>query len=390
MNNLAPIRNSNGGLFANQKRVCGQEIEYGLVIEGRSLQDLIDDTADFIAACPANSLQIWDQEKESSRADLRGFVVDQLEVDPEDQKLGYGKKFATGPAQRADRILSNGGRFYNDHVHPEYATPECFSAQECSLQSLAGEYLTWQTGEKYQAETDREVTIYKNNTDFHGSTYGTHESYLAPRSLGWENVMRHLLPVFVSRQILSGAGKVGSENKRDPINFQLSQRADFFEDLASVNTLWRRPVFNTRDEPHGDSGLWMRIHVITPDANRIAKAQMRGMWLVQIALRLIEAEVCPLWAISDAPLAFRQVSRGIDSGFVFGLADGTSISAIKVLKELLFVRRSSSNLMNKTIRLHQKFLIYSNDLMSEKRALPKSWTGWLNIDLSSTIWKKKG
>ena len=40
---------------------------------------------------------------------------------------------------KSDLVLSNGARFYNDHAHPEYSTPECTTLREIVAQEKAGE-----------------------------------------------------------------------------------------------------------------------------------------------------------------------------------------------------------------------------------------------------------
>jgi proteasome accessory factor A len=71
----------------------------------------------------------------------------------------------------------------------------------------------------------------------------------------------------VTRQIFTGAGKVGRENDRPDVDFQLTQRADFFEEEVGLETTLKRPIINTRDEPHGDPAQYRRLHVIIGDAN---------------------------------------------------------------------------------------------------------------------------
>ena len=55
------------------------------------------------------------------------------------------------------------------------------------------------------------VQLYKNNTDFHGHSYGCHDNYLVPRAVPFEQIVHGLLPFLASRQIIAGAGKVGRE-----------------------------------------------------------------------------------------------------------------------------------------------------------------------------------
>jgi proteasome accessory factor A len=51
------------------------------------------------------------------------------------------------------------------------------------------------------------------------------------------------------------------------VAFQITQRADFFEEEVGLETTLKRPIVNTRDEPHGDPSKYRRLHVIIGDAN---------------------------------------------------------------------------------------------------------------------------
>ena len=112
------------------------------------------------------------------------------------------------------------------------------------------------------------MSIYKNNSDGKGNSYGTHENYLVDRAVP-SSIVRDLTPFFVSRQIFTGAGKVGTEAPWDDDRhrFQLTQRADFFETEVGLETTLKRPIINTRDEPHADPDKYRRLHVIVGDAN---------------------------------------------------------------------------------------------------------------------------
>ena len=62
----------------------------------------------------------------------------------------------------------------------------------------------------------QEIVVYKNNSDGKGNSYGTHENYLVDRAVPFASLVRNLLPWFVSRQVFTGAGKVGTENGAAP------------------------------------------------------------------------------------------------------------------------------------------------------------------------------
>jgi proteasome accessory factor A len=119
------------------------------------------------------------------------------------------------------------------------------------------------------ANSDNPVRLYKNNTDFRGHSYGCHENYLLPRSLEWETLAAGVQAFLVTRQVFGGAGKYGWEDEDRFLQpgFQIAQRSDFFTELQSVDTMQRRPLVNTRDEPHADPARFRRFHVIIGDAN---------------------------------------------------------------------------------------------------------------------------
>ena len=96
------------------------------------------------------------------------------------------------------------------------------------------------------------MLLYKNNSDRKGNSYGSHENYLMDRKTSFKQIAGHLIPFFVTRQVFTGAGKVGSENRGRPCDYQLSQRSDFFETEVALDTMVKRPIINTRDEPHAD------------------------------------------------------------------------------------------------------------------------------------------
>lgn len=290
--------------------LAGTDTEYGLLIEGRGAKTQVEDSQAFVESFRGRAFLGWDYRFENPRNDLRGFQLKNLAIDPNDAQFDVGKTYASGIELRADRALTNGGRFYNDHGHPEYSTPESFSIFELARLDQEGERLVNRVREEYQFS----ASLYKNNTDYHGSSYGTHESYSVPRRHSVEAIQAAVLPILVVRQILTGSGKVGSESG-DPVPFQLSQRADFFVETANAETLWRRPVFNTRDEPHADPEKWIRLHVISGDANMNPRCTALRVGLVKLALHLLDADMVPKWEIANPVKAFQSISRDYEGEF---------------------------------------------------------------------------
>lgn len=288
--------------------LAGIDTEYGLRIEGRGAETQVEDSEDFVKSYPGPCFVGWDYRFENPRNDLRGFSVARLEIDPNDAEFDKGKSYGDPKDVRADRVLPNGARFYNDHGHPEYATPESFSIFELAKLVTEGDRHLLATAGAYAAKTGRRVTLYRNNTDFHGSSFGTHESYLVSRKHSPEAIQKAVVPILIARQLLTGAGKVGSETG-EPCDFQLSQRADHLTELCNLETLWRRPIFNTRDEPHADPTKWIRLHVITGDSNMMQLGCALKVGLVKLAIYLLEADQVPSWQINDAVTQFKHFSR---------------------------------------------------------------------------------
>lgn len=313
------------------KILSGIETEYGLYIEGRGAEEQVDDATVFVRTYPGPHFAGWDYRYESPRADLRGFAVSRLAVDPVDAQFDAGRQRGNDRDIRSDRILPNGARFYNDHGHPEYSTPECWSNRELALHDKAGELAMFRTAQAVESAIGARVRIYKNNTDFHGASYGTHENYLVPRGLGFERTYRAVMPMLVARQVLCGAGKVGAESGPSCV-YQLSQRADFFVEPFNTETLFRRPIFNTRDEPHADPRDWMRLHVICGDANMIVSATMRKLALVKLGLALALIDEAPLWRLRNPVEAFQQVSRDESYEFRVELEGGSWTTAFDILE----------------------------------------------------------
>lgn len=289
--------------------LAGIETEYGFSIPGRGPETQFDDAARFVASCPVRSFAGWDYRFESPRRDLRGFSVDSLQYDKRDAEYDSGAYRFGDPASRADRVLPNGARFYNDHGHPEYATPECWSVADLVLADLAGERLMAMTADQFLQENGQDADLFKNNVDYSGAAYGTHESYHVPRHHGFEAIYRAVTPILVARTLLCGAGTVIGDRSAE---FLISARAPHLEAEANIETLSNRPVFNTRDEPHAPDAEHIRLHVICGDANRNPSSTAMKVAFVKVALWLLDAGKVPDIELKDAVVAFRNFSRGFE------------------------------------------------------------------------------
>ncbi|SVC57782.1 uncharacterized protein METZ01_LOCUS310636, partial [marine metagenome] len=319
-------------------RLFGIETEYGIQVDGVCDLDVVVESMELIRCyLREDFVARWDYGLENPRKDMRGFEVDELLNDKDELDHLQRDRARKIPIKelKSDLIIANGARLYNDHTHPEYSTPECLTLRELVALDRAGELIVLHCARRRtQTRGSGTVRLYKNNTDFEGHSYGCHENYLLPREIPFQKVIHGLLPFLVTRQIFSGAGKVGVEgegvSRVDPINYQLSQRSDFFEVIASVDTMTRRPLVNTRDEPHADSSLYRRLHIIIGDANMCEWATAVKGGSLSLVLDLLEEDALPAFELADPVGAVRSISRDYSRAWAVELADRRCTSALEI------------------------------------------------------------
>src|SRR3954451_18225394 len=208
------------------RKVCGIETEYGIILRGADSNPitvsslLINAYVSRLARASSPNKVGWDFEDESPGRDARGFARE-------------GAMAPEVETHLVNAVLTNGARFYVDHAHPEYSSPECSDAREALLWDKAGERILARSIEAASEilPAGQEIVVYKNNSDRKGNSYGCHENYLLDRALPFTRLAQQITPHFVTRQIYTGAGKVGSEapgTTSAEVPFQISQRADFF------------------------------------------------------------------------------------------------------------------------------------------------------------------
>ncbi|MDO4911494.1 MAG: Pup--protein ligase [Corynebacterium sp.] len=213
-------------------------------------------------------------------------------------------------------FLPNGGRLYLDvGSHPEFATPECDDALQLLAYDRAGDQIMRDLAAKASEELGGKVYILKNNVDSAGNSYGCHENYLVDRDMVLKHLGVFFLPFLVTRQLFCGAGKIyvpypGSASAHFGPGFCLSQRADHLWDGVSSATTRSRPMINTRDEPHADSRMYRRLHIISGDSNISQSAMLAKIVSTQLVLEMIEARVeLPEYSLADPLEAIRMISR---------------------------------------------------------------------------------
>src|SRR4051795_332499 len=268
------------------RRVMGTELEYGISVPGQpganptTLSSQVVN-AWAVAEAPTPRRPRWDFEEESPLRDARGFDLSPATaLDHNDLEEDAGM---------ANVILTNGARLYVDHAHPEYSSPEVTTPRDIVRWDKAGERIMLSAVRRLaDAPGMAPLNLYKNNTDGKGASYGTHENYLMRRSTPFADIARHLTPFFVTRQVFSGAGRVGIGQDSHGDGYQLSQRSDFFEVEVGLETTLKRPIINTRDEPHASADRYRRLHVIIGDATLCEVSTMLKVGTTSLVLGMIE------------------------------------------------------------------------------------------------------
>jgi proteasome accessory factor A len=310
-------------------KVMGTEIEYGITVKNDRDFDPISSCVLLVNAYreerAANIL--WDYDQENPLADARGFQVD-------------GEKYTPNQQENIARnkTLENGARYYVDHAHPEYSCPEVTNPYELVVHEKAGERIVEVSRREANAllPEGTQMLIYKNNSDRKGNSYGSHENYLMDRRTSFKQIVENLMPFFVSRQVFAGAGKVGSENRAQPCDYQLSQRADFFETEVALDTMVKRPIINTRDEPHADREKYRRLHVIVGDANMSEFTIYLRQGTTALVLSMIEdGAIDTDLSLRDPVRAIKEVSHDVTCRRAVELQNGRKITAVELQREYL-------------------------------------------------------
>jgi len=310
-------------------KVMGTEIEYGITVRN-------DRDFDPIASCVllVNAYReehagriLWDYDQENPLADARGFQVD-------------GEKYTPNQQENIARnkTLVNGARFYVDHAHPEYSCPEVTNVRDLVIHEKAGERVIEMARHEASAllPPGAQLLIYKNNSDRKGNSYGSHENYLVDRRTSFKQIVEHMMSFLVTRQVYCGAGKVGSENRAQPCEYQITQRADFFETEVALDTMVKRPIINTRDEPHADREKYRRLHVIVGDSNMSEYTIYLRNGATALVLSMIEdGAIKKDLSLRDPVRAIKEISHDPSCRREIAMESGKKLTAVQIQREFL-------------------------------------------------------
>jgi Pup amidohydrolase len=310
-------------------KVCGIETEYGIVVRGADSNPVSASSLLINSYISKYYRKVgWDFEDEHPANDARGFNLD----------ISYPPEVET---HLVNAVLTNGARYYVDHAHPEISTPECVDALEVVRFDRAAEEIVRRSMDAARdvLANGAEVVVYKNNSDGKGNSYGCHENYLVSRETPFGRLASQITSHFVTRQVYCGAGKVGCElpgTSADDVAYQLSQRADFFEEEIGLETTLKRPIVNTRDEPHCDATLYRRLHVIVGDANMSEVATYLKVGTTAIILAMIEDDVLGVDLVLANPVgAIRAISHDPTLRRAVALRSGRKMTAMDMQWSLL-------------------------------------------------------
>jgi proteasome accessory factor A len=334
----------------------GLETEYGISVPGHpDVNHMTASTRIVTAYAHAHRAALrWDYEEERPLRDARGFDLTREGADPAlltDEDAGL-----------ANLVLTNGARLYVDHAHPEYSTPEVTGPLDAVRWDKAGEIVMAEAAAAVLASGGPAIHLYKNNTDNKGASYGTHENYLMKRATPFADIVRVLTPFMVTRQVFAGAGRVGVGQDGSRHAFQLSQRADFFETEVGLETTLKRPLINTRDEPHADPEKYRRLHVIVGDANQCEVASFLKMGTTALVLTLIEEGFFSADVMLANPVQeIHRVSHDPSLRHPLELVSGRTATALQI--QLEYLEQATKYLTER----------YGNDVDPETAAVVSTW-----------------
>ncbi|HIW94912.1 MAG TPA: proteasome accessory factor PafA2 [Candidatus Corynebacterium gallistercoris] len=315
--------------------LIGSETEFGIVaVDAPEISPIVTSTQAVVAWAEhsgqgVNRRTRWDYENESPLRDVRGFDLRRY-------RRGSAPVLDPNAVGAANVISANGARFYVDHAHPEYSSPEVTSARAAVVWDKAGDVLMHRAAQASgEVEGQPRLKIYKNNVDGKGASYGSHENYLYPRELDVDLVQQALIPHFVTRQIYVGAGRMGLGSEGEKAGFQISQRADYIETEVSLETTLNRGIVNTRDEPHADAKKWRRLHVIIGDANMSETAVYLKFGTTALLLKAVEhgADFSDL-RLFEPVADVQRVSRDLSCKEKLRLYGNTYMTAVEIQAEI--------------------------------------------------------
>ncbi|WP_260983745.1 depupylase/deamidase Dop [Rothia kristinae] len=334
-------------------RPMGSETEFGVSCPTRPGAHETILSALVVDSYPDAARQAgWDYAGETPLRDARGGRMEEEQAHPSQlthrtrvlTSQDVARELIADSPQAADprfwertamnRVLPDGARFYVDHAHPEYSAPETTHPWEALVRDAAGDLIAARAAQavpaRYGATWPDPVVLHKNNTDNKAVSYGYHENYLVPRRIDFSRIAAVMIPFLATRPVLVGAGRAGLGAQDVRPGFQISQRADFFERTIGLETTIRRPLVNTRDEPHADAARWRRLHVIPGDATLSHTSTLLKFASAAAVLTLIEQDAAPDLELAAPVQAMQLISRDPSLATRVELTDGRRLTGLEI------------------------------------------------------------
>lgn len=249
-----------------------------------------------------------------------------------ESRLEWGRRF----------LPSSGGSAYIDSDHLEINLPEHTRAEDHAALVFAGLRLARQAREAASTRLPpgSRLNVMAALSDGQAS-WGHHLNVMVRRDFFDALLDRkpHLAGFVATHlataTLFTGQGQVGAGNKQSPCTYQLSQRADWFEEFIGIQTTHRRPLLNTRDESHARPDQ-ARLHLIFFDRVLCPVANYLMAGTTQLVLAMAEAGWVDLTLLLDDPLeAAHEVSRDLTLKKPLAMAQrGRKRTAVEVQKGL--------------------------------------------------------
>ena len=255
-------------------KTLGIETEYGIVHKGT------DDPNPIAASSRADQRLSVRRRLPHRQHRSESVHWDFIDETPGNDARGYAPTGAMPPeveTHLVNAVLTNGARYYVDHAHPEMLDPGV--RRRPRRRALR----PGRRAHRRRARWRRPVNLLPRRRGagrLQEQQRRQGQQLRLPRELprgpvDARSAGSSTTPPPTSSPARSTPAPARSARRRpgmriDDVDYQLTQRADFFEEEVGLETTLKRPIINTRDEPHADARKYRRLHVIVGDANLIA------------------------------------------------------------------------------------------------------------------------
>jgi Pup amidohydrolase len=243
-----------------------------------------------------------------------------------------------------NQFQETGERIYLDQgMHPEFSTAEELSFAGAAERVLVGHVKMaglYEAGaakakRKYEP-TLKHVNLIANTTDgVGGSSWASHENYLARRELKPDDYILPLAVHHLSRIVWSGSGFPYALRSGPGFRFFLSEKAEYIWDIANTSTTTARPLVNLRDVSYADDSEFRRIHIVSGESIFSPFANALRLASGSIVLRACELGVDFSDLMPENPVrAIREISHDPDLAAEVRLENGKKFRGLDLQRAI--------------------------------------------------------